>query len=139
MPTIGSVTKTIRINPKDLEIIEKLMEDGTTWSGAVHKLCEGIPVKTEVTSPKAEKSSTSSRVYPSELDEFLSYAPLFGMSEEEYIKKIKEAIDKGVLMEENGKFVGVSQYNLSVLEEKCRRSGMNVQAVIDKMTKMIGG
>lgn len=41
MPTVGSITKTIRINPKDLEIIERLMEDGTSWSGAIHKLCEG--------------------------------------------------------------------------------------------------
>lgn len=138
MPTIGSVTKTIRINPKDLEVIEKLMEDGTTWSGAVHKLCEGVPTKIETNTQKAEKNSTYSRAYPSELDEFLSYAPLFGMNEEEYLTKIKEAIDKGVLMEENGKFVGVCQYDLSILEEKCKKSGMSVQSVIDKMGRMIG-
>lgn len=73
------------------------------------------------------------------LYELLSYAPFFNMTEEEYINAIKYAIDNGVLMEENGKFVGVSQYDMSVLEEKCKQNGMGVQSVIDKMTKMIGG
>lgn len=41
MPTIGSITKTIRIAPRDLEVIEGLMKDGTSWSGAIHKLCAG--------------------------------------------------------------------------------------------------
>lgn len=142
MPTIGSITKTIRINPKDLEVIESLMADGTSWSGAIHKLCEGTPINTaEIPKKdeKAEKSSTSKRVYPKELEELLSYAPLFRMTEEEYVSKLKEAIDNGVLMEENGKFIGVCQYDMSVLEEKCKQSGMSVQGVIDKMTKMIGG
>ena len=45
MPTIGSVTKTVRIAPRDLEVINGLMADGTSWSGAIHKLCEGVPAK----------------------------------------------------------------------------------------------
>ena len=170
MPTVGSITKTIRINPRDLEVFEKLMEDGTSWSGAIHKLCEGVPktektesegvpekeiielgiVNTEVYVPREEYEKVLEElkkykdepdihvVVGDDLTELMSYASIFGMSQEEYVREIKAAIDNGVLMNEGGHFVGRGKYDMSALEEKCKKFGMNVQSVINKMEKMIG-
>lgn len=147
MSSTKTTTRTIRI---DLETAEYFKEKPLNryveglykciQSGEIKEQDDGISVHTsdnnEVQKPK--KPSTDS-VYTNDLKELLSYAPLFRMPEEEYVSKLKEAIDNGVLMEENGKFIGVCQYDMSVLEEKCKQSGMSVQGVIDKMTKMIGG
>ena len=163
MPTLGSITKTIRINPKDLEIIEELMKDGTSWSGAIHKLCEGVPkAETEKSEgvPKdcvsrqeyervlkelEEKNNVPQKEEPDihvvlsdDLTELLSYAGVFGMSQEEYVHEIKAAIDNGALMNDGGHFVGCGKYDMSSLEEKCKKFGMDVQSVINKMEKMIG-
>lgn len=75
MPTIGSITKTVRIAPRDLEIINGLMEDGTSWSGAIHKLCE-------------RKSTTK-------LGE---YAELFGSTEGELVDLIVKAFEDGDIL-----------------------------------------
>ncbi len=64
-----------------------------------------------------------------------SYAPLFGLKEEEYIGKIVEAIDGGVLMYENEHFVGVGNLDTSEFEDKCRLNGENAQKALDKIAR----
>lgn len=41
MPSVGSITKTIRIRAVDLPYVEKAMvEHNLTWSGAIHYLIQ---------------------------------------------------------------------------------------------------
>ena len=90
MPTLGSITKTIRINPKDLEVIEGLMEDGTSWSGAIHKLCQN-----------AVNHSNHA-----DLEVMCGY---LGVSEGEFIRMVSEAVVNGEIVYEDGKLVKKAQ------------------------------
>ena len=144
MPTIGSITKTIRIKPNDLEIIEGLMRDGTSWSGAIHKLCEsyGTPRVVEENpkeiakgTPKMEDTGT-----PMEksqyLKDFEGYCSFFGVSEEEFVAQICQEIEAGHIM-----YDGMFRYdiglNLEWFREVCHEKGLDEQKALDKMTQMM--
>ena len=128
MPTIGSVTKTIRIAPRDLEVINGLMADGTIWSGAIHKLCEGVPTKI------SEKSGLT----PNEdLEEIDSMAKFFGMDGGELLKGVCDGLMDGNLTVENGKVVGVPEVNLDNFKEACHEKGIDLQKALDKATQSI--
>lgn len=126
MPTIGSVTKTVRIAPRDLEVINALMADGTSWSGAIHKLCEGVPTKI------SEKSGLTPN---KDLEEIDSMAKFFGMDGGELLKGVCDGLMDGNLTVENGKVVGVPEINLEKLEEACHERGIGMQEAIDKTVK----
>lgn len=126
MPTIGSVTKTVRIAPRDLEVINALMADGTSWSGAIHKLCEGVPTKIP------EKSGLTPN---KDLEEIDSMAKFFGMDGGELLKGVCDGLMDGNLTVENGKVVGVPEVNLEKLEEACHERGIGMQEAIDKTVK----
>lgn len=126
MPTIGSVTKTVRIAPRDLEVINGLMADGTSWSGAIHKLCEGVPIKI------SEKSGLTPN---KDLEEIDSMAKFFKMDGRELLKGVCDGLMDGNLTVENGKVVGVPEVNLEKLEEACHERGIGMQEAIDKTVK----
>ena len=128
MPTIGSVTKTVRIAPRDLEVINALMADGTSWSGAIHKLCEGVPTKI------SEKSGLTPN---KDLEEIDSMAKFFGMDGGELLKGVCAGLMDGNLTVENGKVVGVPEVNLESLEEACHEKGIDLQKALDKVTQSI--
>lgn len=108
MPTLGSVTKTVRISPSDLTVIEDLMKDGTTWSGAIHKLCQQ-------TGTPAEKSPV--------LREIEDMAMLCGCSLEEFFEQIRDALNDGVLLINRGRVeLGLPEWVerfKTVCKEKC--------------------
>lgn len=137
MPSSKTISKGVRLKNDVAEYFQgKPLNKYIEWlKGAIE---EGIVEENEGDLVCRAKNTSIDSVHIPCMKEFMSYASLFKMTESEYIEKIKEAIDKGVLMEENGKFVGVCQYDLSVLEEKCKKSGMSVQSVINKMARMIG-
>lgn len=147
MPTHGSITKTIRINPRDLEIIEELMKDGTTWSGAIHKLCEGVPQKEAKKSegvPK-DKGNVIQSTEKGSIDGVHRYrermrsdAAPFGMTEEEFANKLLDGVDSGAISYEDGAFVA-RDYDLSRLEEACRIKGVPVEKMIEKVVQMVWG
>lgn len=122
MPTIGSVTKTIRINPRDLEVIEELMRDGTSWSGAIHKLCGGVP-NTE--------SAVSHRL--------TQYGAAYGLSGEGLATALMDAMDTGEIVYEDGRFRADSEYNFGKFVEACEQKGLDVQKMVDKCAQMIWG
>ena len=126
MPTIGSVTKTVRIAPRDLEVINALMADGTSWSGAIHKLCEGVPTKI------SEKSGLTPN---KDLEEIDSMAKFFGMDGGELLKGVCDGLMDGNLTVENGKVVGVPEIDLDNLKEACHERGIGMQEAIDKTVK----
>ena len=128
MPTIGSVTKTIRIAPRDLEVINGLMADGTIWSGAIHKLCEGVPTKI------SEKSGLTPN---KDLEEIDSMAKFFGMDGGELLKGVCDGLMDGNLTVENGKVVGVPEVNLDNFKEACHEKGIDLQKALDKATQSI--
>lgn len=126
MPTLGSITKTIRINPRDLEVIEGLMEDGTTWSGAIHKLCEGVP-------------SIKPKEVPSYVGEMDSIGKAYGLSGEEMVEKVIEAMEEGSIIYEGGQFRAYSEeeYDLSRFKEACMDKGVPIQKMLDKAAQMV--
>lgn len=122
MPTVGSITKTIRINPRDLEIIEELMKDGTTWSGAIHKLCVGVP---------HTKSESSHRMTQN--------GAAYGLSGEELALKLLDSMDAGEIVYEDGRFRADSEYDFGKFISACQDKGVPVQKMIDKCAQMIWG
>lgn len=128
MPTIGSITKTVRIAPRDLEVINGLMEDGTSWSGAIHKLCKGVPTKI---------SETPGLTPNKDLEEIESMAKFFGMDGVEFINKVCDGLTDGSLTVEGGKVIGVPEIDLTELEDACHERGISVQEAIDKTVKTL--
>ena len=147
MPTLGSITKTIRINPKDLEVIEGLMEDGTSWSGAIHKLCEGVPIastpkesvnsegvpKEEYEKLKEEVEKYNTGVYR----ELESYCDFFGVSKEEFIGEVIKSMQSGEIMYEDGRIKTYGDVDLSRFKEVCHDKGVPIEKAIEKCTQMI--
>lgn len=130
MPTIGSVTKTIRIAPRDLEVIEGLMADGTSWSGAIHKLCSENR-GSEVGTP--EKSKKISEASPKELEEIESMAVFWGISADELLKGVYAGLEDGNLTYEGRKIVGVPELELENLYDVCHERGIEPQTAINKL------
>ncbi len=123
MPTAGSITKTIRINPRDLEIIEEIMKDGTTWSGAIHRLCEGVP-QIKVERPEYEHRLRQNG------------AP-YGLTGEELALKLLDSMDSGEIVYENGSFRAESKYDFEKFITACGERGVPVQKMIDKCAQMV--
>ncbi len=129
MPTIGSITKTVRINAEDLAIIEKIMTDEkVSWSGAIHFLVgnRGTPSK------KSQKSEASPN---NDLKEVESMAKFFGMDVGDLLKGVCAGLMDGNLTVENGKVVGVPEIDLDNLKEACHERGIGMQEAIDKTVK----
>lgn len=124
MPTIGSITKTIRIRPQDLEVMKGLMEDGSSWSEAVHKLCEGVPIE-QKNVPQIQRMNT--------------YGAPYGLSGEELAEKLLDGMDSGKIIYENGEFRAEEEFELSKFKDACQSKGVPIQKMIDKCTQMIWG
>lgn len=126
MPTIGSITKTVRINAEDLAVIEKIMADEkVSWSGAIHFLVgnRGTPSK------KSQKSEASPN---NDLKEVESMANFFGLTLNEMLSKICEGLTDGTLTIENGKIVGTPDLELENFKEACHDMGVEPQKILDK-------
>lgn len=121
MPTIGSITKTVRINPRDLEVIESLMRDGSTWSGAIHKLCVGVPQINE----------------PEYVHRLKQNGAAYGLSGGELAEKLMDSMDSGKIVYENGEFTCEMEEDISRLRDACHDKGIPVQKAIDTMTQMV--
>ena len=142
MPTIGSVTKTIRINPKDLEVIEELMKDGTTWSGAIHKLCEGnVPHAESLETAKGvpEKPSVSSEGVPlsKEIVKQIEEMCMFlGVDTNTFLKEICKGLESGQLGYENG-LKTYGSLDTSRFEDACHDKGADPEKMLEKATQMV--
>lgn len=141
MPTIGSVTKTIRISPRDLEVIEGLMADGTSWSGAIHKLCsENRGSKVGTPSKKGEKSVLTHdkwKINEKDLEDLNTMASFMGGSVSEMIRLFDEAVNEGALEYDGEKYVGVPDIDLDRFKDACHDINTDPQEMLDKVTGMI--
>lgn len=138
MPTLGSITKTVRINADDLRVFEDIMrKNGLSWSGAVHYLVErmGIPQRQEKISSCVPQKSQK------EVDEGVPDNPLLLLSGELHIpyetfcSEIIKLTDSGELMEERGRMV-VHESGLKVEEylKVCKDIGKDAQKCLDGFT-----
>ena len=124
MPTIGSVTKTIRFNPSDLGQIEAVMrKENTTFNNAVHLLIEqngGTPIE-----KKAEKT---------DLDSISEMAALMRVDVDYLLKLIKDLLENGDLVYSNGKLVNPTYEEL---EAVCDEKKINKENLIYKVIRDI--
>lgn len=155
MPSIGSITKTIRINSTDLAVLDEIMNDsGASWSGAVHILAEGYRGTPEKHKENREipKNEDSDRVHPNKTEsvntfddipeeivkDMKSMIRLWGMSEKKFFTELDEALNDGRVDVEGGKVVGHESLDLTKFYEKCRDMNAKPQDVIDKIVRSMG-
>lgn len=108
MPSIGSITKTVRFYAEDLEQIEGLVAEGMTFSGAVHKLI----------SENSGKSTGVPTKITDIVEEFDEMASCSGISLDDLVNGIFTLLEDGTLMIENGSIV-VSSGWASEFESVC--------------------
>lgn len=159
MPTLNSITKTIRINPQDLEIIKDLMKDGTTWSGAIHKLCEivgtpsktqksvlGTPIKPSKGTPKNSKEALEGTpieekgvhvLKSREISEIESMCKFYGVKVEEFLIAVLKGMESGQIGYEDGELKTYGEVDLSELEEVCHEKNITLEDAIKKCIQMI--
>lgn len=142
MPTIGSVTKTIRFNPSDLGIIEDLMKkEDTTFNNAVHLLIEngGTPKnqpKIDRGTPKIEEK-TEERGTPKGNYELIDeMANLMRVPTEKLLDDIKELLEEGTLYYSNGKLVNP---RYEEFERLCELKKQDADRMITNVVRQMGG
>lgn len=92
MPSIGSITKTVRFYAEDLEQIEGLVAEGMTFSGAVHRLISENSGKSVGTPSKIEEIIAG-------FDEMASCS---GISLDDLVSGLFALLEDGSITIENG-------------------------------------
>ena len=116
MPTIGSVTKTIRFNPSDLELIESVMKkENTTFNNAVHLL---------INNTKEDKKT--------DLESIAEMARLMQVSTEGLLTALNEALEEGTLYYSNGKLVNP---RYEEFERAC--GDRNIDKILESMVRSL--
>lgn len=134
MPTNGSITKTVRINPSDLAVLEEIMQDGISWSGAVHKVIG------EYQSPKKGEKSVGTPlpdVPESVHRDNAAMAKFSLMTYSELIIALNEGLNDGSLAIENGKIVGRGGLDLSEFYDVCHEKNIEPEEAIKKCVMML--
>ena len=122
MPTIGSITKTIRFNPSDLELINTVMkEENTTFNNAVHILInkkEGVPVDTKV--PVTDYESIE------------EMASLMKVSMEKLLSDFRDLLEEGQLYYSNGRLINPRYEDF---EKACE--GKDIDIILESMVRAL--
>lgn len=119
MPTIGSVTKTIRFNPSDLELIESVMKkENTTFNNAVHLLINNGE------NTKEDKKT--------DLESIAEMARLMQVSTEGLLAALNEALEEGTLYYSNGKLVNP---RYEEFERAC--GNRNIDKILESMVRSL--
>ena len=129
MPSIGSVTRTIRFNASDLGIIEEVMKkEDTSFNNAVHLLISqpSTPLKPE----KTAKSGTPKE--DSSLDSIREMANLMMVPTESLIEAIKDALEEGTLYYSNGKLINP---RYEEFERAC--VGKNIDKILESIIRSL--
>lgn len=138
MPSVGSITKTIRINAEDKEYLEKMMDErGLTWSGVVHQIVSerGTPTKKE-SIPKGTPLENRQDLMDKAVERDIgSMCKLSGISTHDFYRGICELWNKGYVCIEDGKVKSKGEWKMDKFEEMCHIMHENPQSVIDKIAK----
>ena len=132
MPSIGSVTKTVRFYADDVEKIEKLIVGGMTFSGAVHHLieCSGTPKKGRSTPPKGTPKGTPYDIPEGILAGIKEMGDIAGLSLAEMLKQYLTLMEEGYLMyEDDGRIMPMKEEWEEELEALCQEKGLSLEEV----------
>lgn len=122
MPTIGSITKTVRINAESRRYLERIMEEnGLTWSGAVNYVCGVVENRQDLMDKAVER-------------EIKGKCEENGISTHDFFRGINELWKKKKLEIDGYKVVSLGDYELHAFEEACYILNCHPQNVIDRMT-----
>lgn len=148
MPSIGSITKTIRFSLEDRERIERLIEEeGISWSRAVHKLMnEGTPEKgyqkTRQNTKSADKGTPQEkpqyrqdlmdRAVEKDIDKMCE---LSGISTHDFYRGICDMFNDGKIYCEGDKVKSKGEWKLDEFIEVCHEVNVYPQEMIDKIVK----
>ena len=144
MPTIGSVTKTIRFNPADLGIIEDLMKkEDTTFNNAVHLLIEnGVhpknQQKTDRGTPENEKKEEK-RGIPipkTDYESIVEMANLMQVPIEKLLSDIRELLEEGTLYYSDNRLVNPRYEDF---ERICEKKKQDIDKTINNVVRQMGG
>ena len=134
MPTNGSITKTVRINPSDLAVIEEIMQDSISWSGAVHK------VISEYQSPKKGEKPVGTPLpdVPDSVHRDNAAMAAFSlMTYSELIIALNKGLNDGSLAIENGKIVGRGELDLSEFYDVCHEKNIEPEEAMKRCVAML--
>lgn len=132
MPTIGSITKTIRISPGDLEIIEGIMSaENLSWSGAIHRLIS------ENGSAGTPTTELPYGIDMADLDDLKTMVGFGCGSVGEIIHLIDKGLNDGSLVLESGRIIGRPEVDLDKFLDVCHDFGKDPQKMLDKMIEKI--
>lgn len=132
MPSLGSITKTVRINQADLGVIEEIMSrERVSWSGAVHYLCANVGY--------TPKKNNQEGVLGEEWADTLRMLELWGIPLSDFLQMLHEALENGEISLDGGRIVTKDSLDLERLYDACHEKGIDPQDAIDKTVKMIGG
>ena len=143
MPSLGAITKTIRLSPEDREIVEEIMRsEDLTWSGAIHKLIseKGTPQNVSQKNTKIENEGTPHRqdlMDRAVEREIGSMCRLSGISTHDFYRGVCELWESGKLEVEGDKVKSLGKYNVKKFEEVCYRAHVLPQKMIDKLTESL--
>lgn len=142
MPTVGSITKTMRISPEDLGVIEGIMRDErVSWSGALHYLVEkaGTPKKENCAegTPQNFKNRDSATAKLNQ-NPLLNLSMALGMEYGRFCKEIEGLIDNGGIMKEGSRLVAKENgVDLTDFFEVCHETGIDPQKAVNTMTNSL--
>lgn len=122
------MTKTIRLNAEDAEMVMNLIKaEDLTWSGAIHRLInEGVPSKQEIRRTDEEVKMEK---------DMISMARYFNVSYLELLRKIWNGLHDGFLTIDGDMVVGIPGLQLDELYDACHEAGVDPQRAINKFVK----
>lgn len=139
MPTIGSMTKTIRFNPSDLGLIEEVMrKENTSFNNAVHLLIENrVHPKNESKSVKGTPENDKRVCTPDkDYDSICEMANLMRVEPGVIIEQIKDLLESGELYISHGRLVNP---RYEEFESLCERKKWDADKIIDRVVREYGG
>lgn len=140
MPSQGSITKTIRLNAEDREVIERIMEEeGLSWSGAIHRvITESVPQKKDERArgctPKKEEGDVMSEETKAEIEQMCRVS---GLTLTRFMEYIKELFEEGKIYIEGLTVKTKGDYDLRYLLDVCHRLNVDPQEMINKLANSL--
>ena len=140
MPTIGSITRTVRFNPEDLGKIESLMKkEDTSFNNAVHLLINdtGTPQKNEKSSlgtpqKTIEVYTPNKNIPKSDYESLAEMANLMRVSTDKLLSDFKDMIENGDLYYSGGK---LRNPTYEEFENICESRGQKVENILTKVIR----
>lgn len=132
MPSVGSITKTIRINAQDREYIEGIMrENGLTWSGAIHYI---IGLKDTPEEVKEYRQDLMDRAVEREL---IAMCKEKGISTHDFFRGALRLFKNDKLRVDGWKLRSYGDISTEKLEEVCDINNLKPQKVVDRITSSL--